>query len=237
MRVSAVREGDSVKVTAQWKPVKDGKGDAEAYQVTYSGTGLTSITHSVKHPAVRDSAWYPLPAFGATQRVDVSVVASRRGKSSIVRTASVTVTNPDAPPPPVDSLIVDTLPKAISSIAVVGKDGVARQFAYTQTTFMAEGDSLLLVRRHPAGQPRAADDTTRWSADPALFTMRPVKRGLQDSVWVIGAPCNCVESRRQRNRPQLRSADGQLRYQVRDGEHWRDVTPLASDPFTPARGT
>lgn len=101
------QQGDSVRVIAQWKLGCDTKGCPDSARVAWTVRGapvkLRHLTRAV------DTLWFPAPAWGDSALVQVAIAGVRRNAVGTVRTATATVRRIDAPPPPPDSVRVDTL--------------------------------------------------------------------------------------------------------------------------------
>lgn len=99
-------QGDSARVIARWSRPCDSKGCADSYRVQWTA-GAIARTRTI--PALADTLWMARPAIGDSVVATVAVTSLRRGLAGLTRSASAVVRNPDAPPPPVDSLRADTL--------------------------------------------------------------------------------------------------------------------------------
>ena len=97
---------DSARVIARWSRPCDSKGCADTYRVQWKALSIT-LTEDLTTQV--DTLVLARPAVGDSTVVDVSVTSIRRRLLGPTRTARAIVRNPDAPPPPVDSLRVDTL--------------------------------------------------------------------------------------------------------------------------------
>lgn len=102
-----VQVGDSVRVVATWRNPCDARGCADSTRVTWRAGTAPPLTRTLARTA--DTLWLKAPAWGDSVRVAIEVSTIRRRLVSDLRTASVMVRRLDAPPPPVDSLRVDTL--------------------------------------------------------------------------------------------------------------------------------
>lgn len=113
-----VQVGDSVRVVATWRNPCDARGCADSTRVTWRAGTALPLTRTLARTA--DTLWVAAPAWGDSLRVAIEVATIRRRLASDVRTASVIVRRLDAPPPPVDSLKVDTLAllRELAAIAV-----------------------------------------------------------------------------------------------------------------------
>lgn len=99
-------QGDSITVKASWAGACNALGCPDGYRVTWLVNGVALPLRTT--PNVRDSTRaYRLPCPSNTI-VQVAVVAMRRGWSSSGTTQTRTIACVDAPPPPVDSLTIDT---------------------------------------------------------------------------------------------------------------------------------
>jgi hypothetical protein len=98
---------DGARVIARWSAVCDWRGCPDAFRVTWTRGTVEVVTRTV--PGRADTATLVLPPVGDSVRVAVSVVALRRGQASAAKTATTWLRTPDAPPPAVDSLALDTL--------------------------------------------------------------------------------------------------------------------------------
>lgn len=99
--------GDSVRVVATWRNPCDARGCADSTRVTWRAGTAAPLTRTLARTT--DTLWIKAPAWGDSVRVAIEVSTIRRRLVSDLRTASVIVRRLDAPPPPVDSLRVDTL--------------------------------------------------------------------------------------------------------------------------------
>lgn len=97
---------DSARLIARTTTSCDAKGCAESYRFQWAAT---AATRTVTKASVVDTFYVPRPTVGDSLMVSVSVTAIRRGISSAPRTATTWVRNPDAAPPRVDSIVIDTL--------------------------------------------------------------------------------------------------------------------------------
>jgi hypothetical protein len=95
--------GDSARLIARWSRPCDDRGCADAYSVRWNGSIPRFRTDRA------DTSTWKMPAAGDSLTVRVDIQSIRRGVSGAVRSATTTLRTPDAPPPPVDSLRVDTL--------------------------------------------------------------------------------------------------------------------------------
>lgn len=102
---------DSVRVIARWSRPCDAKGCADKFTVQWQ---LNTLPKATAYTV--DTAYFKKPAFGDTLAVTVFVVSIRRKIEGAMRSASVVIRNPDAAPPPVDSLRADTLETRADSI-------------------------------------------------------------------------------------------------------------------------
>lgn len=110
--------GDSIRVVANWRNPCDTRGCADSSRVTWQVGTRAPIVRTMRRTA--DTLWSTAPAWGDSVRVSVTVEAIRRGRTGEPRTVSTVVRRLDAPPPPVDSLRVDTLElrRQLAAIAV-----------------------------------------------------------------------------------------------------------------------
>lgn len=228
-------QGDSARVIARWSRPCDGKGCADSYRVQWVAGAIARTTN---RPVTVDTLRVIRPAIGDSLAVSVTVTSLRRGIAGPARTASVVVRNPDAPPPPVDSLRADTTNYAEAA------DSLRTEFFTTDgvqllgPVTMLEGDSILAVARLflPPGTVRAPKDTTSWGLvnGTAVIRLQPIRRGWRDSAYIVAISCGCRESGDADNPPRLDLRSGQ--YAVRDGYGgYRPVTPLSADPFGASR--
>jgi hypothetical protein len=98
---------DSALVVARWTRAADVRGGADAYQVNWSRAGTQ--VRAVRVAATVDSLRTTRAAISDSVLVGVAVTAFRRGSASVASSRVVWLFNPDSPPPPVDSLVIDTL--------------------------------------------------------------------------------------------------------------------------------
>lgn len=235
---------DSARVIAKWAPGRDAKGQTDSYAVRWaSGStqrnvtkAVTADTFKIRRPAINDSAL-----------VTVAVTGIRRGvPSASAVTAQVWVKNPDAPPPPVDSLKMDTMYVAqyvdSSRLDYLSTSGTLLATSHTQSTIrLVEHDTALLVVRRwtKPGFVRPVNDTMVWSihladASAPILALTPKGGGWSaDTAYMIALDCRCKESGDPVNPPRLDLRRGA--YVVRDAYGGvRDVTPVAAlspDPF------
>jgi hypothetical protein len=211
-------QADSARVIARWNKPCDGKGCAEGYDVRWT---VGAVVGAVKRTlALADTTRTKRPTYGDSTLASVSVTTIRRNLNGQARTASIYIRNPDSPPPPVDTLKVDTIPRADSTqLLAFSPQGTA-----LTTWTVAEHDSILLVQRKwfPVGTVRR--DHTTWSADGSpVMRITPIDaRG--DSAWLVALACNCAES----------GSPNPPRLDVRNGSYsvqGMPVTPLRADPF------
>ena len=106
---------DSARVIATWRRPCDARGCADSYRVQWTAGAVSRLRNT---GALAETLFVARPAFGDSLVVTVAVTALRRGLSGVTRTSSATVRNPDAPPPPVDSLRADTLLTAAEAALV-----------------------------------------------------------------------------------------------------------------------
>lgn len=143
--------GDSVKIVARWTVPCDERGCADRMSAQWTaGAGNTVIRNSgwpvpagaTAATVQSDSVTIARPIYPATTTVTVRVTAQRRNLSSAAKTASVTVTTSDQPPPAPGTIEfrVDTLDPGYAAlrdsfprIAVRRADGSARAVAYGET--------------------------------------------------------------------------------------------------------
>lgn len=249
-------QADSARVIAKWGKSCDGKGCADAYTVKWSAGTVSRV---ISTALTLDTFRLARPAFGDSIPVFVAVTPVRRGAAGVARTASAWVRNPDAAPPPVDSLRVDTTATAERTDSLrtdyYGTTGTLISTSADGPLYMKERDTVLLVARlyMKAGETRRITDTLSWrsirSDDTApvlsLAAIGPGWAGAArgwagDTARLIALDCKCVESGSPTNPPRLDLRNGE--YVVQDGAGGvRPVTPLdpvPADPFRPhsARG-
>ncbi len=99
--------GDSVRVVATWRPGCDGLGCGDTSRVVWEVGGQTRPARLTT--ARRDTLWLALPAWRDSTVVVVRVATIRRGLVSTAQAETLVVHRLDAPPPPPDSLRVDTV--------------------------------------------------------------------------------------------------------------------------------
>lgn len=129
-RSYANAQGDTISVPAKWPPACDALGCADAYRVTWSElvprTGGQSpvenilLERLVETPA--DVGRYTAPAIGVVKTVCLQIVSIRRGLPSESMRGCRTIETPDAPPPPVDSIVWDSL--GVSTSAALERDSI-----------------------------------------------------------------------------------------------------------------
>lgn len=101
------QQGDSMRVVAAWKPACNPLGCSDAARIEWRVNQFVVATRT--RATTADTLWHRAPPYGDSLRVVVTVTAIRRGISGEARSASAWLVRRDAPPPPVDSLRVDTL--------------------------------------------------------------------------------------------------------------------------------
>jgi hypothetical protein len=216
---------DSARAIARWVKPCDGKGCADGYTVKWTAG---SATRNVTTTALADTFRVKRPAYGDSLLATVTVTAVRRTNTSPARTANAWIRNPDAAPPPVDSLKVDTIPRADSTRLVA----FSSRGDSLGVPLVTEHDSLLLVQRKWFRPGTVRRDHTTWdvSSLTSVVRVRAIDaRG--DSVWLVALSCNCAESGNPTNPPRLDVRNGS--YAVRNAAGaWTPVRPLAADPFT-----
>jgi hypothetical protein len=221
---------DSARVIARWARPCDSKGCADSYRVQWTAG---AVTRTVTKTVPIDTLRVLRPAVGDSLSVSVSVTSVRRAISGASRSAAALVRNPDAPPPPVDSLRADTTNYAERADSVRTEFLTLEGVRLAEPITLLEGDSVLMVARYylPAGTVRHPKDTTEWSVinGTAVIRVHPVRRGWRDSAYLAAVSCGCRESGDPENPPRLDMRSGQ--YVVRDGNGYRPVTPLSADPF------
>lgn len=99
--------GDTVRVVATWRNPCDARGCADSSRVTWQVGTRAPVVRTTRRTA--DTLWLTAPAWGDSLRVSVAVAAMRRRDVGEPRSVTTVVRRLDAPPPPVDSLRVDTL--------------------------------------------------------------------------------------------------------------------------------
>lgn len=209
---------DSARIIAKWAKACDNKGCADAYEVTWvmpSPGG--DVRREVRgRAALVDTFKVQRPALGAPSLVaTVSVVSVRRGLKGPARSASVTVASAaDAPPPPVDSLRVDTtVASRIDSLRMTFETLAGVALA-GMPVMMAERDTVRIVARWyvKPGRVRQLGDTAVWAGeagdDPAPFMkLQPIGGGFHaDTALLIALDCRCRETG---NRPRLDMRSGE----------------------------
>lgn len=226
---------DSARVIAKWSRPCDGKGCADAFDVRWTaGVQL----RQVKTLATTDTFKLQRPAIGDSLLATVTVASVRRGNTGPTRTASSYVRNPDAAPPPVDSLKVDT-----SVVARI--DSLRMRFETLTGVALAgapvalnEHDTIRIVAHWyvKPGRSRQPGDTTLWSGQRVdetspFLTLQPIGPGFHaDTAVLIAESCNCRESGDAENRPRLDLRRGE--YVVRDRYGGsRPVTAIAANAF------
>lgn len=215
---------DSARVIAKWTPACDARGCPDAYQVRWAAI---NATRSVTKTVTVDSFMIKRPAFGDSLMVTTSVNSVRRGVIGSVRTASMWLRNPDAPPPPVDSLKVDTLPSHVDSIRLAVRSA-------SGTSLIAEGDSALMIARFfiaPGHNRQPRDTINGWriqSITPGSSAR--ISRSWADSAWVVATSCGCAESGRTSEAPALDLSTGSYVVPLKSGR-LVPVTPRSADPY------
>lgn len=110
--LTASAAGDSVRVVATWRLGCDALGCGDSARVAWEVRGAARRT--LVTAAAADTLWIPLPAWRDSAVVVVRVATMRRGLASAMETDTLIVRRPDAPPPPPDSLRLDTIARRIA---------------------------------------------------------------------------------------------------------------------------
>jgi hypothetical protein len=126
LALTATVQGDSARVVATWRPSCDRRGCAETYRVDVTRGDLPRPTKTTA--GLTDTTWLAAPAWGDSVRVTVAVIPVRRGITGQARTASLWLKRPDAPPAPVDSLSIDTIPLTPQQARAVRDAAVADSY-------------------------------------------------------------------------------------------------------------
>jgi hypothetical protein len=105
---------EGARVIARWSAVCDWRGCPDSFRVTWTRGTVEQPARTV--PGRADTATIALPPFGDSVRVVVSVVALRRGQASAAKTATTWLRTPDAAPPAVDSLAIDTVALRVAAL-------------------------------------------------------------------------------------------------------------------------
>jgi hypothetical protein len=231
---------DSARAIAKWSKVCDAKGCPDSFGVRWTvGAQVTNKTTTNTADTIR----FPYPAIGDSLFVSVGVTSIRRGKASSVKTAGNWLLNADAPPPPVDSIKIDTLPSAArvdsqrtDFYTLAGRLLGSSHDAAPVT--IAEHDTVRAVTRlfFKANQARRVTDTIAWTTNPgtSLASMRvtPIGPGWHaDTAVIIALDCGCRGT--PGSPPQLDVRSGRYLRRTALGT-WQPVTPLAADPFRDA---
>jgi hypothetical protein len=234
--------GDSVRVIGRWVPGKDARGATDAYKVIWTAPNRPTRTITTVTPI--DTFLVLRPAPDGTLTVRLAVIGLRRGKESLdTLRGQLTIQNPDAAPPPPDSLKIDT-----TTVREDNADSVRLRAATSfgtlwedDSAYVSERDSILFYATvfMKEGRTRTLTDTTSWTlrlAENVELVMREPFGAFKDSVWVVAVNCGCRES----GDPNLRYSMARGRYEmpVKVGDtvvEWRDVTPLTADPFLATR--
>lgn len=237
-----IERQDSVRVIASWKHACDLRGCADSTRVAWS---VGAIVHPLRHTrGTSDTITIPQPAWGDSVLVTVTVTPLRRQQFGASRQTTLKLTTPDAPPPPVDSLVIDTLTAHADSGRLELYDDAGHLLGGTGdgqgAPAMAEGDSAMAVWRVwlKPGVVRQPGDTVRWEIHdtgdrPAIMRIGRILGRWRDTMWLHAVSCNCRESGDPENPPHLDLRSGA--YVVRDGTGgWRPVTPRPADPYATA---
>lgn len=172
-------QADSARVIAQWSRPCDVRGCIDSSRVVWR-YGTQVVTRSLRRTL--DTLWVTAPTWGDSLRVSIEVSSIRRRLVSDVRTASVFVRRLDAPPPPVDSLRVDTLTLQRELAAIAVRDSfplvVSRDTLGRREGAIAIGSVLTLCaigRNRYTGVVAVLTDVT-WPADVAHAIERRCER-------------------------------------------------------------
>lgn len=136
---------DSLRVIGRWAKSCDTRGCADAYNTRWT---VGTFTKASTKAATADTVFVAKPAFGDSLMASLSVAAVRRNVISATRTASTWLRNPDAAPPPVDSLKVDTLAVAEAAFLDSFPEWVARLSTQSQTMQVYEQPQVCNMRRN-----------------------------------------------------------------------------------------
>jgi hypothetical protein len=138
--LAASTAGDSVRVVATWRLGCDALGCGDSARVAWEVGGTPRRLQMTA--AAADTLWIPMPAWRDSALVVVRVSTLRRGLVSAPETDTVVVHRADAPPPPPDSVRVDTvaLRRAIEDAAFRDSFPVA---IVRDTLGLAEGSVLV----------------------------------------------------------------------------------------------
>lgn len=216
---------DSARVIARWAAPSGSGGAPDSYTVTWAAGAAPVVRSTTK---LADTAWFPRPVYPATTNGTVSVVAVRRGKASLARTASFVITGIDSAPAPVDSLKVDTLALGARTDSVVTTAYVGGIASRNPT--VAEGDTIRFIARvyMKSGFTRRPTDTIAWStaavAAMAMPTYAAQPRG--DTLLLVALNCNCEES----GYAVLDLSSGRYLTRTASGG-FRPVTPRSANPY------
>jgi hypothetical protein len=173
---------DSVRVVAAWRPTCDVRGCADSSRVTWQVGTRTPVVRTTRRTA--DTLWFVAPAWGDSVRVSVTVEAMRRGRAGDPRTVATIVRRLDAPPPPVDSLRVDTLALLRELAVLAVRDSfpvvVVRDTLGGRSASIPEGTMLVnylcaIGRNRYTGAVAVLTDVT-WPDDVANATERRCER-------------------------------------------------------------
>ena len=110
--VTIVRQGDSLRAVARWAAACDARGCPDRFLVTWLVNGTARPVRTLTRRI--DTLWLPVPPWGDSVRVSASIIAERRSLASPVRSASRTYRRPDAAPPAVESLMIDSARVALT---------------------------------------------------------------------------------------------------------------------------
>lgn len=220
---------DSARVIARWAPGRDAKGQTDSYIVRWSSG---AVQRNVTKATTADTFKVKRPAFGDSALVSVAVTGIRRGVPSSPVSASVWVRNPDAAPPPIDSLKVDTTD--VYSLRIEWTN--ARGVAIADPAAMRENDTIYAIAKYTyaAGHARPANDKSIWTTERtdqplAQNYLQSVTLGVRrDTLRLVALPCNCEES----GSPnvQFNLARGAYEYRTASG-YMQPVTPVAASGF------
>lgn len=170
---------DSLRVIGRWAKACDARGCADSYTArwtvgTFTKTGTRTVT--------ADTVFVAKPVFGDSVMASLTVSAVRRAVIGAARTATTWLRNPDAPPPPVDSLKVDTLAVSEAAFLDTFPSWTARLSTQSQVMQVYEQPQVCILSR------------SRYTGEAVLLA--PVSMTLDDPERVAQYESTCEPVRK-----------------------------------------
>ena len=223
-RLALTQQQDSMTAQVSWRTACDLRGCADSTRVTWRIGALAPTVRTTR--ATMDQQRFRAPAYGDSVEVRVSLESFRRKTISAPVVVTMYAKRLDAPPPPPDSVKLDTV--RVDSVRLTAYNPRSGA-AHSGPLLIAEGDSLLFVARlyMRTGYPRRTADSIAWLTAPvpgmntATVTIRKLDV-IGDSAMLVARDCGCRESGDFLNRPHLTPTGWRKR--APSGQ-WVPVTP------------